>query len=257
MVDTDWDYTHLANSYLKRAPYADEAISAMLKRADLGNSVKACDVGAGTGNLTIKLAEKGFQVNAVEPNDAMRAHGIKRTAPFKNVQWTVGTGENTGQPDNSFELVTFGSSFNVTKRSLALKEAARILKPKGWFACMWNHRDLENPVQAKIESLIKNSIPNYDYGARREDQEPIINESKLFGTVIKLQGRTIHFQTADDIMEAWRSHATLIRQAGNNFSSLMGGIEKIVSDIKANEIQVPYVTRIWLAQLESLKQTKI
>lgn len=56
-------------------------------------------------------------------------------------------------------MVTFGNSFNVCNRKEALKETARILKPKGWFAYMWNHRDLNYLTQASIENFIKNKIP--------------------------------------------------------------------------------------------------
>ena len=41
--------------------------------------------------------------------------------------------------------------------------------PNGWFACMWNHRDVEDPIQKNIENIITSFIPNYDYGLRRQD----------------------------------------------------------------------------------------
>ena len=44
--------------------------------------------------------------------------------------------EDTKQDENSFDLVTFGSSFNVCDRELALKEVKKILKPKSFFSCM-------------------------------------------------------------------------------------------------------------------------
>ena len=53
-------------------------------------------------------------------------------------------------------------------RTKALKEVYRILKRKCWFAALWNHRDLENPIQMEIEKIIKSNIPNYDYGSRRK-----------------------------------------------------------------------------------------
>ena len=168
-MKTNWDYTSLAESYVKRPDYAGTAIDWIVETAGIGRGAKVCDVGAGVAHLTIMLAERGLDVVAVEPNDAMRALGIKRTERFSNVRWFEGTGEKTGQPDATFDLVTFGSSFNVTDRELALKETARILKPEGWFACMWNHRDLSDPLQSKIEAIIGSHVEGYSYGSRRED----------------------------------------------------------------------------------------
>tara|TARA_B100001057_G_scaffold410042_1_gene424973 strand:- start:566 stop:892 length:327 start_codon:yes stop_codon:yes gene_type:complete len=62
--------------------------------------------------------------------------------------------EATVQPSNYFDLVTFGSSFNVCDPKLAIKETARILRKKGWIACLYNNRNLKDPIQSKIESLI-------------------------------------------------------------------------------------------------------
>ncbi|MCH7624022.1 MAG: methyltransferase domain-containing protein, partial [Nitrospinae bacterium] len=179
-MKTEWDYTDLAEAYLKRPDYSDSAIDEMLACAGVGENNHVCDVGAGVAHLTLKLAEKKLNVVSVEPNDAMRKRGIKRTARFANVKWFEGTGEKTGQTASSFDMVTFGSSFNVTDRQAALRETARILTPRAWFACMWNHRNLDDPLQAEIEGAIKFHISGYDYGTRREDQDPIIQASGLF-----------------------------------------------------------------------------
>ncbi len=248
MPTVEWNYTKLADAYLKRAEYADTAIDAMLSTAGCKEGALVCDIGAGTGNLTVPLLKRKLKVNAVEPNDAMRAHGITRSAHYPGVQWFVGTGEETGQKSGVFDLVTFGSSFNVTDRSKALQETNRLLKPRGWFACMWNHRDLSDPLQKAIEAWIVSQVPSYGYGTRREDQTQVINDSGLFEEVRKFEGTISVQQTKQDCIEAWRSHATLHRQAGENFATVIEGIERIVNAVPAPTIEVPYVTRIWLAQ---------
>lgn len=247
-MKTEWDYTTLADAYLKRPDYSDMAIDSMLAVSGV-KSGAVCDVGAGVAHLTLMLAKRGFEVKAVEPNDAMRANGKKRTAEFKNVNWFEGVGENTGQQAASFDLVTFGSSFNVCDRQLALKEVSRILKPKGWFGCMWNHRRLDDPIQERIEMIIKEYIPSYGYGTRREDQTAEIEKSKLFGPVVTLSSGVMHTQTIEECVEAWRSHATLARQAGDKFSLIVNSIEKYLKELKQNKIEIPYSTNIWLARL--------
>jgi ubiquinone/menaquinone biosynthesis C-methylase UbiE len=248
-MKTEWDYTILANAYLKRPDYADAAIEAMLSIVGAEKGDKFCDVGAGVAHLTLMLAARGLDVTAVEPNDAMRDNGISRTKKLGNVRWYEGTGEQTGQASKVFDMVTFGSSFNVCDRQLALKETARILKKGGWFACMWNHRQLDDQIQAQIELIIKKHVEGYGYGSRRENQTALIHSSGLFGPVVHLNSAIIHEQTITECVEAWRSHATLERQSGASFGNVINAIEEYLVGLKVPTIKVPYSTNIWIAQL--------
>jgi ubiquinone/menaquinone biosynthesis C-methylase UbiE len=248
-MKTQWDYTELARAYLKRPDYADGAIDALLERARVGRGGRACDVGAGVAHLTLKLLERGLSVVPVEPNDEMRRLGSERTRErYPDVRWVEGTGEQTGQPAGAFDLVTFGSSFNVTDRARALAESARLLKPRGFFACMYNHRELDDPLQARIEAAIKQHLPEYGYGTRREDQTPVIEQSGLFERVQLLEARVVHEQSQADCLEAWRSHATLQRQAGGRFLSVVESIRAVLEAHGTDPIEVPYTTRVWLAE---------
>jgi ubiquinone/menaquinone biosynthesis C-methylase UbiE len=246
-MKTEWDYTSLAAAYLKRPDYAVPAIDALMRICGLSDASKTCDVGAGVAHLTLMLAERGVEVVAVEPNDEMRKFGKMRTAKCSAVSWFEGVGEATGQPESAFNAVTFGSSFNVTDRPKALLESWRILKPGGWFACMWNHRVLEDPIQQNIENIIKAAVPDYDYGTRREDQREVLEASEFFGDVIVLEGRVRHEQSVADCIEAWRSHGTLQRQADSKFKKIVDNIASYLESLKAETIAIPYVTRIWAA----------
>lgn len=250
-MKTEWDYTELAEAYLKRPDYAQNAIDKMLEVAGVKKGDSACDVGAGAAHLTLKLAEYGLNVCAVEPNDAMRANGIKRTIKYTNVSWYEGVGEHTGMESNKFDLVTFGSSFSVCNRQEALEETKRILKDGGWFACMWNHRDLEDPLQKEIETIIKNEIADYSYGTRREDQTEVINQSGLFGKVVYVEGTVLHEILAEDFIEGWKSHGTVQRQAKDKFDLINEKIRKAVEAKGEKYIKVPYTTRVWMAQVKA------
>ncbi len=247
-MKTEWDYTTLADAYLKRPDYAADALVRIHATAGLRPGMRACDIGAGVGHLTLHLAAWQLDVVAIEPNDAMRRNGMARTAAMPHVRWVEAISERTGQPDGAFDFVSFGSSFNVADRTLVMKETHRILRPGRWFTCMWNHRDLDDPVQREIEAIFHREIPGYGYGSRREDQSEVIARSGLFAGVEAVEGRILHRQPIPDVVEAWRSHATLERQAGARFHAIVDKVEAFLRGLGVEAIDVPYTTRAWVAQ---------
>ena len=58
-----------------------------------------------------------------------------------------------------------------------------------------------------------------------------------------------------DIIVAWKSHATLRRQAGSDsiFNNIIKEISKYMGPLSAN-IDVPYTTRIYFAQMTKQKK---
>jgi ubiquinone/menaquinone biosynthesis C-methylase UbiE len=246
-VQVEWDYTELADAYLRRPDYADAAIDDILSISGVHSGQSVCDIGAGTGTLTVALAHRGLTVTAVEPNAAMAAHGRRRTAEF-GVTWIDATAETTTLTTGQFALVTFGSSFNVTRHTEALMETARILQPGGWLACLFNHRVLTDPLQEAIQTVIAAHVPEFSHGSRREDQSPMIVASGLFHPVQTIELDVVHRMSWRDHVEAWRSHCTLKRQAGERFLTVIDAIAAVGNHAPEAMIEVPYQTRVWLAQ---------
>jgi ubiquinone/menaquinone biosynthesis C-methylase UbiE len=245
-----WDYTDRAEHYDKRADYSKEAVQALLKQIGATPGKQVADIGAGTGKLTKLLVSNGLTVRAVEPNNAMMAIGVKNTEGM-SVTWTKGVGEKTDLPESCVHAAFFGSSFNVLDQKATLSEVARILVPDGYFVCMWNHRDLNDHLQSEIEEIIRQMVPDYNYGSRREDPTAIINESELFRQVSYLEQNFKVEMPSDTFFEGWKSHATLERQAGQKFKLVLERIQKLLKHYEV--INVPFSTRIWFAPLAVCK----
>jgi len=61
-----------------------------------------------------------------------------------------------------------------------------------------------------------------------------------------MERRAIFAIPSKDYIDAWRSHATLERQAGSRFSAVIDAIAKVVHPRET--LAVPYITRVWYAQ---------
>ena len=150
-TDTVARFDDRAADYVKYRPgYPAAAVDAIL--ADLGDprQIVAADVGAGTGISARLLADRGVRVIAVEPGDVMRG----AAAPHPRVTWVAGLAQATGLGDASVDLVLCAQSFHWFHTGEAVAEFARILKPRGRLAIMWNRRSTIDPLTAGYRQAI-------------------------------------------------------------------------------------------------------
>jgi ubiquinone/menaquinone biosynthesis C-methylase UbiE len=165
------------------------------------------------------------------------------------VEWRVGTGEKTGLLSNSVDLFAMGSSFNTTDRLATLAEAARVLRAKGFFACMWNHRDLNDETQRKSEQILKEFFFDYSHGTRRENQSDLLNASSFFKDLHFIESTQEIHQKIDDYIAAWKSVKNKFWDlASKEGQELFGKIEqRMRAELPAVQV-LHYTTRIWIVQ---------
>lgn len=127
-----------ADDYAKTRPtYPGAIVDATLDGLGAPDRLVVADVGAGTGVFSRPLADRGCRVIAIEPNAPMRA----AATAHERVEWRDGTGERTGLPDRSADLITVAQAFHWMRADEALAEFHRILKPGGRLAHVWNIQD--------------------------------------------------------------------------------------------------------------------
>lgn len=144
-------FSDRTDAYAKHRPsYPSGAIDAVLAGLVAPSRLRVLDIGAGTGISSRLLAERGCHVVGVEPNDAMRA----AASPHPLVEFIPGTGEQTGRADGEFNVVTCFQAFHWLRHEEALAEFARILKPGGRAALVWNVRDDADPFTRSYGEVI-------------------------------------------------------------------------------------------------------
>lgn len=128
----------VADRYERARPlYPDAALAHLAARCGLLPGTPVLDLGAGTGKLTRQLAALGAEVVAVEPSAGMRA---QLAANLPGVQVVDATAEDIPLRDASVDIVTAGQAFHWFRTTAALDEIARVLRPGGWLALLWNER---------------------------------------------------------------------------------------------------------------------
>ena len=121
-----------------RPSYPIEAVDWALQHS--GTVLDVVDVGAGTGKFTASLVAHGLNVTAVEPDPQMRS---RLAANHPSVRSLAGTAEALPLDDASADLITFAQSWHWVDVPAASAEVARVLRPGGALALVWNIRDPE------------------------------------------------------------------------------------------------------------------
>jgi SAM-dependent methyltransferase len=122
----------MAEEYERGRPgWPADAIAALVERF---GAHEVLDLAAGTGKLTEVLAPLA-DVVAVEPIDGMRR---VLEARLPGVRALAGTAEAIPLPDASVDAVFAGEAFHWFDLARAPAEIARVLRPGGGLALLWN-----------------------------------------------------------------------------------------------------------------------
>ena len=164
-----------------RPEYAPEALERAQEVLGLTASSRVVDLAAGSGKLTRVLADRFEEVVAIEPNDEMRAVLAGRSA---GIRVLAGTAERMPLPDDSADAVFVGDAFHWFDGKAAVAELARVVRPGGGVALLWNHwwsdgddravNTLEPPFPAEAQALFDEVyVSSGRAAARAEMTDPL------------------------------------------------------------------------------------
>lgn len=179
MGEQSWDergvsFGSAADVYDSTRPgYPAEAITSILGDEPL----TVADLGAGTGILTRRLVACGHRVTAIEPDDAMRAR-LADTTPAATV--LAGSAERVPLPDASVDAVLVGQAYHWFDQERAHAEIARVLRPGGVLAALWNLRNEDEPWATELSVILHGE----DDGVDRESPAAVT----LHGALAALRG---------------------------------------------------------------------
>ena len=230
-------FAWVADAYERARPgYPDDAVRWLVGTEPLD----VVDLGAGTGKLTRSLVALGHRVTAVEPLREMSAF-LREALP--DVTTVEGGAEAIPLPDASADAVGVAQAFHWFDHGPALREIARVLRPGGRFALVWNTRDEGDPWVARLskEALGTESVERGDVAAP-------VGESGLFAEVER--ATFPHSQRLDlplllDLVRS-RSYCAVMTTAER--TPVLERVERLFEEHAVDGIlELPYVTECFRA----------
>jgi len=229
---------------LARPGYPDEAVEVLVRELGITAGTQVCDLAAGTGKLTRRLVGLGASVVAVEPVEGMRSQ-LRAAVP--GIEVADGTAESIPLPDASVDVVTVAQAFHWFDAPAALAEIARVLKPAGGLALLWNERDETTAWVAEMSRLIRwheRTVSRYQH----VDWAEIVAESQQFRPLEERSVRWDQSMTRAVLADRVRSISYVAVMPPTERERLAAEVTAMVGRLP-EPFPLPYVCRVQSCRL--------
>ena len=233
-----------------RPAYPDEAVAALVdaarraRGADAsvqGGPLRAADIGAGTGKMSELLARAGLLVDAVEPSEAMRA----QASSIEGVTWHDGVAEQTGLPNDLYDIVVFAQSWHWVDSERAGLEAARMLRPGGALGIVWNQMDVSIPWVHRLTRIMRSG------DVHRPDKPPTPGGG--FAPMTLTQVAWEDRMTPEQILTLGTTRSSYIRSSEAGRARMQENLRWYLYEhlgyAPGEQVTIPYTSLVWLTHL--------
>jgi SAM-dependent methyltransferase len=251
-TDSTKRFSNRVADYVRYRPGYPAGVLNLL-RAECGLTPEwaIADVGSGTGILTRLFLENGNFVYGIEPNAEMRVAGEEFLAAYPKFRSVGAAAEATTLADASVELVTAAQSFHWFDPPAARAEFARILRPDGWVAVIWNERKKElGPFAAEYEALLQTY--GTDYARVSETYPEPERMAQLFGAGNFRHGAFANEQRMDfDALRGRLLSSSYAPAAGHaNHEPMLAELRRVFDrHAESGQVRFEYATHVYYGQM--------
>ena len=226
-----------------RPGYSDDAVGHLLATLAIGSSSRVLDIAAGTGKLTRALVATGADVVASEPSASMRA---VFASVLPGTAQVGATAEQLPFADGSFDAITVAQAFHWFDAPKALAECARVLRPGGGLALVWNERDESDPLVAELTRISKWDVHQpYPVGM---DFGRVIDASGAFGPVARTRFRFTQHLDREAFVEQVASRSYIAVLPEDRRRSILDDVVALAAPLD-EPIPLPYTADIFCARV--------
>jgi SAM-dependent methyltransferase len=157
---------------MARPAYPEELFDDLVALTGLHAGSSILEVGSGTGKATLPLAQRGFSILGIELGEHLAALARAKLADYPQVQVEVDNFETWPAPEGCFDIAVSASAWHWIDPAIGYPKVARALRPRGFFALMWNRQQRSGTIGQQ----------NTSQSSEDSDQE---NTSKAFSQALQ------------------------------------------------------------------------
>ena len=167
MTDYRATFDEVAELYDEVRPgYPSSIIDTMLEFAHPPTGGRILEIGPGTGQLTLPLAKRGYELLGLELGPNLAAVARRNLASFPNVSILTTALEDWETEENAFEMAVSAQAFHWIPIEFGLATCAAVLREAGSVALLWQLDRLEDMA------FYKAALPLFEKYMPEEPERP-------------------------------------------------------------------------------------
>ncbi|MGD1029629.1 MAG: class I SAM-dependent methyltransferase [Opitutaceae bacterium] len=248
-------FSDRVEDYVRYRPsYPLSLVDFLRRNAGLEAGASVADVGSGTGILTRLLLDAGARVHAVEPNDAMRRAAESEFGDRSGFVSVNGTAEKTGLPSAVVSLITCAQAFHWFEPGETRVEFARILRPGGRCAIIWNNSAAHDSAFASGYEAIRSRFRTDSGRVHHENIRAMEEFDAFFGRGNWQRHSFGNFQVLDRIgLRGRMLSASYAPKPGHPaYESMIAALDELFERCQSNgTVRMDYNTELFLGAFPS------
>jgi SAM-dependent methyltransferase len=223
--------------------------------ADLHPGARVLEIGSGTGQATLPLAERNYHVTAIELGPNLAAVACRKLSRFPNVAVTVTAFETWPLPPEPFDAVVSATAFHWLDPAVRVTKAAEALKLGGVLATIATHHidggdvqffvDVQDCYRRWFPESVGIRLPNANDIAMESDE---LEQSGLFeGAIFRRYewGQAYSAEAYVDLLSTYSEHRALDEASRQQ---LLGCIGRLIAERYGGRIRKRYLNELRIAR---------
>ncbi|MDX2934421.1 class I SAM-dependent methyltransferase [Streptomyces ipomoeae] len=236
-----------------RPRYPDSLVAELAARTGLGPGSCVLEIGPGTGQLTVPVAEFGCDITAVELGPAMAEVARRNLRPFPRARVEVAEFEQWPLPAEPFDVVMCATAFHWIDPAVRVAKVGRALRPGGTFALVTTEHVKGGTLDffARVQEAYEYWDPSTPPGLRLRDESEIATDTAELAGWDDLRSyrctREITYSTQEyiDVLLTYSGHRALDAPSREG---LLGAIRELIDTRHGGRITKCYLHELITAR---------
>jgi SAM-dependent methyltransferase len=240
-----------------RPGYPPDLFDTIFETARLTSKSRLLEIGTGTGQATRPFAERGCSILCLEPGVNLAAVAARNLMKYPGIRFALNRFEDWLETPEEFDLVFSAQAFHWVPWETGIPKAARVLKPGGYLALIWNlyPGGVYGPLDADLQKAYDEFAPEISTPVTRmedtiRERAGWIEAGGGFGPVaIQRFPWSLCYTTQQylGLLNTYSDHIHLPAETRGNLYQAIGQ----AIDRYGGRLERPYVAVLFLAQKPS------
>lgn len=236
-----------------RPSYPDDVINWIISITKVSTDKRLLEIGSGTGQATIKFAEKGYGIDCIEPSENLAEILRQKVDPY-DVSVNVDAFE-TWKPEDGFRtpFIFSATAFHRLDANVKYEKCRDFLEEKGYLVLLWNEAtEKEIPEVRKAFDLLSEYHSRKETGRKtrdglRDERSREIRNSGLFDLEYYFEHKWNTVQTREAVTKGFLSQSHYLSLDEEKRVEISPRVEELFDGLD-DAIETELYTTVYIAR---------